>query len=445
MTHDHATDAPPRAPESRRVAWHLLAAVLDHGRPLDQVLETDESLAALAPRDRAFTRRLVTTVLRRLGTLDALVDHCVARAPTPQRRARAVRHLLRLGAAQLLLLDTPAHAAVHTTVAVAADHPLTRPVKNLINAVLRRLQREGAALLQDLDTARCDTPPWLWQAWTATYGDATTRALAAAHARQPPPLDVTPRDDPATVAALLEATVLPTGTLRRAGGETVTALPGYESGAWWVQDAAAALPARLLSPEAGAAVVDLCAAPGGKTAQLAATGAVVTAVERSAARNKRLAANLERLGLTATLVTADATTWRPPAPVRWVLLDAPCTATGTLRRHPDVAWLKTPEHLAALLPVQDALLDAAVAMLAPGGTLVYCVCSLQPEEGEARVAAALDRHPTLRRVPVTDAEQAALGTDPAWRTADGDLRPLPSSWPEGLDGFYMARLRREES
>jgi 16S rRNA (cytosine967-C5)-methyltransferase len=256
-----------------------------------------------------------------------------------------------------------------------------------------------------------------------------------------PPLDITAKVDPAAWAAPLGAALLPTGTLRRMHAGAVEQLPGFVEGAWWVQDAAAALPARLFGDVAGKRVIDLCAAPGGKTAQLAAAGAKVTAVEKSPSRARRLEANLRRLGLAAQVAVADATVWRPDQAADAVLLDAPCSATGTARRHPDVPHLKRPDDLVSLTAIQDALLTAAGAMVQPGGILVYTVCSLEPEEGRERIAAFLSREPSWERVPVVAAEVG--GFAPAI-SAEGDLRTLPGEAPDpgGWDGFYACRLRR---
>ncbi len=425
--------------DPRRVALGLLAAVLDGGQPLDEALETQPGFAHLSRRDRAFVHGLVALTLRRLGQIDLVIagflDH-----PLPHRRKLLpVRNILRLGTAQSLFRETPAHAVVSTALKLAGGRRNTAPYKGLINAVLRRITERGAAVRDAQDAPRLNTPDWLWRAWTAAYGEATAHAIAGAHLQEPPPLDLTPRADPHAWAGVLDAEVLPTGTLRRPGGGNVADLPGYAEGAWWVQDAGATLPARLLGDVAGRRVLDLAAAPGGKTAQLAAAGARVTAVDRGDSRNARVRQNLDRLGLEAEVVTADATEWRPDAPADAVLLDAPCTATGTLRRNPDVAHLKTPDAVRAATDLQDALLEAAAAMTAPGGTLVYCVCSLQPEEAEQRVAAFLERHPGAARRPVT-ADEAAGRAD--WLTPDGDLRTLPCHLAErgGMDAFYAARL-----
>lgn len=422
---------------SRRVALDLLTAVLRRRRPLDESLEQDRAFAALAERDRAFVRLLVVTALRRLGQIDALIAGCLDR-PLP-RKAAAAHDILRLGAAQLLFLGTPPHAAVATSVdlakAVGADAH-----KALINAVLRRHDREGREIAAGQDAARLNTPDWLWHSWTAAYGEETARAVALAHLREPP-LDLSVKGDATEWAQRLGAPLLPTGSLRLSAAGRVTALPGYEEGAWWVQDAAAALPARLLGDVAGKRVGDLGAAPGGKTAQLAAAGARVTAVERSERRLERLRGNLARLRLAADLVAADAARWRPGEPFDAVLLDAPCSSTGTLRRHPDVAWLKTPDDVAKLAVAQTTLLAAAVDMVRAGGTVVYCVCSLQPEEGPQRIDALIATGAPVRRMPIAPDEIGGLAEA---ITAEGDLRTLPCHLGDagGMDGFYAARLVR---
>lgn len=418
---------------ARAVALSLLHEVLQHRRALDDALEHHDAWRRLEVRDRGFARLLVVTVLRRLGQIDTALAGCLEKPLTP--RAKAVENLLRLGAAQILFLGTPPHAAVAETVGLAQG-PL-RPYAGLINAVLRRLTREPPVVA---DPERCNTPDWLWQAWAAAYGEATARAIAAAHLDEPP-TDFTVKGEALFWAERLEATLLPTGSLRRDSAAGIVELPGFAEGAWWVQDAAAALPARLLGDVRGRRVLDLCAAPGGKTAQLAAAGAQVTAVDRSAGRLERLTENLRRLGLQAETMVADATAWQPGAPVERILLDAPCTATGTIRRHPDVARLKSSEDVIRLQPVQDRLLDAAAAALAPGGTLVYCVCSLQPEEGPQRIAAFLGRFAEMVRQPISADEVGGLAE---LLTPEGDLRTLPCHLAAqgGVDGFYAARMIR---
>lgn len=421
---------PPRA-----LAAQILRDVLDQHAPLDETLERAK-LGSLDERDRGFVRLLVATVLRRLGQIDAALTACLDRPLSGG--ARQVLPILRLGAAQILFLGTPAHAAVAETVALTSRR--LAPWRGLVNAVLRRLAREGAALVAAQDELRLNTPDWLWNSWGAAYGEAQTRAIAAAHLAEPK-LDLTVKGDPADWAERLEAVLLPTGSLRR-GLAPVATLPGYHEGAWWVQDAAAALPARLLGDVRGKRVIDLCAAPGGKTAQLAAAGAKVIAVDRSESRLKRLQANLKRLKLTASCVTADATEWQPAEPADCVLLDAPCTATGTIRRHPDLPRHKQPNDVPVMAGLQDRLLRTAASMVKPGGTLIFSTCSLQPEEGPIRLGAFLGDHPAFIRRVVRGAE---IGGMTEWLTPDGDVRTLPCHWAEagGIDGFFIARLVRD--
>ncbi len=400
------------------MALALLRAVLEQRRPLEEALER---LPDAAPRDRAAAHRLAATVLRRMGCLDAVLEPHLAKAPPP-----AVRLVLLIGAAQLLFLGTPAHAAVATAVDLARAEKLA-PFAKLVNAVLRRVADQGLALLAELDAPRLDTPSWLWASW-----GGAARDIAVAHQTEAP-IDLSLRPGAAPPPGGL---VLPTGSVRFPAGTRVAELPGYAEGDFWVQDAAAALPARLLAVRPGEFVADLCAAPGGKTAQLAAAGARVVAVDRDAKRLARVAENLARLRLSADLVEADAATWAPGEKFDAVLLDAPCSATGTIRRHPDVPYLKRPRDVAELAANQQKLTAAAARLLKPGGRLVYAVCSLQPEEGPGQPVA-----PGLVPVPFTSEELEAL---PEARTPDGQLRTHPGLWPllGGMDGFFVARYRR---
>jgi 16S rRNA (cytosine967-C5)-methyltransferase len=419
---------------ARRVALDVLDRVLGQQRPFDETFAGHPALAGLSLRDRAFARLLLTTTLRRLGQIDAVLARFVETPP----RSATIGNLLRLGAAQLLFLETPPHAAVAETVALCAHRH--RSVTGFANAVLRRIARAGKACLEGQNAARLNTPNWLWDSWTAAYGEARVEAIATMHLDEPP-LDLTIGHDLAAWAQRLDATVIFDHTVRRAVGGQVEQLPGYADGAWWVQDAAAALPARLFGDIGDRAVTDLCAAPGGKAAQLFARGARVTAVEISPKRAKRLRGNLARLQLEAEVVVADALEWRPPAPQAAVLVDAPCTATGTIRRHPDIAWHKSPADVARMAELQGRLLAAAIDMVAPGGLVVYASCSLQPEEGQEVIAGALQAGLPIDRVPVEPAELASLAVD---ITAEGDVRTLPCHLAEqgGLDGFYIARLRK---
>ena len=420
----------------RALALDLLSLVLERDRLLDDVLD-DARMAALDERDRGFVRMLLATTLRRLGQLDDLIERCVE-TPLPGK-AQAVRHALRLGACQLLFLGVAPHAAISTSVDLLKGTTLAGFAK-LVNAVLRRLDREGAVLVAAQDAALLNTPEWLWRSWRQAYGEDTTRAIAAAHLVEAP-TDLSVAADAAGWAERLEASILPTGSLRRPSGGAVSALPGYDEGAWWVQDAAAALPARLLGDVGGKRVADLCAAPGGKALQLAVAGARVTALDRSGKRLKRLTQNLARLGLAAEVIEADAGAWEPAEPFDAVLLDAPCSATGTLRRHPDVARHKNPAEVTKLAAVQARLLRAAIAMVKPGGLLVYCVCSLEPEEGSEQVAKLLAEGAPVTRVPITPAEIGGLAEA---ISPDGDLRTLPCHLAElgGMDAFFATRLQR---
>lgn len=421
--------------DPRVAAFELLLTVFQERRRFDEAMAIHRDLPDLEPRDRAFARLLAATVLRRATELDAIIAPLLKK---PLRgKAAPVQNLLRLGAAQIIFLGTPAHAAVATSVATA-EATGNRVYKGLVNAVLRRLVREGAT---PSETPGPDnTPKWLLKSWQHAYGVDIAEQIATAHLTEPP-LDITVKQRPEWWAERLEAELLPTGSLRRANGGDVRALPGFEEGAWWVQDAAAALPARLIRDVAGKTVIDLCAAPGGKTAQLAAAGAEVFAVDADATRLKRVSENLNRLKLGAHLVAADATKWTPAKPADAILLDAPCTATGTIRRRPDIARLKTQADVKRLAVLQDELLSRAADMLKPGGTLVYATCSLQPEEGPERIDALLKADAPFVREPVTPTELPDLESA---ITADGDVRTLPSYWEDrgGIDGFFIARLRR---
>lgn len=424
---------------TRDVALDLLQAVLRQKRPLDAAMTDDPALAALEGRDRAYVRLVVSTVLRRLGQLDAVLSIFMER-PLPPAAAVAL-DILRIGAAQLLFLGTPAHASVDTAVRLVAARGHPR-LKGLVNALLRRVSREGPALVAAQDEVRLNTPTWLYESWTAAYGAEAAAAISGAHLREAP-LDISVKlpQERAHWAEALGGELLPTGTVRVTQAGLVPELPGYQEGAWWVQDAAAALPVLLMGNCNGQRVIDLAAAPGGKSAQLAAAGAHVTAVDRSGPRLRRLSENFERLGLSAEIVVGDAANWRPYALADAVLLDAPCSATGTIRRHPDVVHLKEAGDVRRLSLVQDRLLRAAVEMVKPGGMLVYACCSLQPEEGPDRIKALIASGAPVARDPVRPEEVGGL-TELV--TADGDLRTLPSHLAQqgGLDGFYVARLRR---
>ncbi|WP_149539733.1 RsmB/NOP family class I SAM-dependent RNA methyltransferase [Siccirubricoccus phaeus] len=424
---------------ARRAAAALLDAVLLRHRPLEEALDalpTDGKPhqvrqkgekrpgAALSPRDKAAGHRIAAAVLRRAGSLDAVLEPFLRREPPPP-----VRNALRIGAAELLLLATPPHAAVASAVDL-----VPQPFAGLVNAVLRKVAAAGPAALEGLEAERLDTPPWLWAAWHAAHGPAV-RAIAAAHGHEAP-LDLSLKPG---AAAPEGGEALPGGSWRYPPGTRVTELAGFAEGDWWVQDAAAALPAWLLSVRPGEKVLDLCAAPGGKTAQLAAAGAAVVAVERDPKRAARLRENLARLKLPAEVVEADAAAWDAGgAQFDAVLLDAPCTATGTIRRHPDVPWLKRPRDVPAMAELQRGLLAAAAKRLAPGGRLVFATCSLQAEEGEAHLAELSGLGLALEAARPEEVPGLAAAITPA-----GALRTRPDMWAErgGMDGFFMLRAR----
>jgi 16S rRNA (cytosine967-C5)-methyltransferase len=429
---------------ARRIAADVLDGVLHKHRTLDEQLDgptAHPGLKTLADRDRALMRRLVATILRRLGTLGHLFSKLLDRGvPTDAPRAQSA---LLIGAAQILWMDVPDHAAVDLSVRLVQSDRRAAKYAGLVNAVLRRCAREGVAIVEDVKSEMLDLPPWLIKRWIAHYGEATAKAMALALSHEPS-LDLTVKSEAEQWATRLHGEMLPTGTVRTLLQGAVTMLPGFSEGEWWVQDAAAALPARLFGDIAGKRIADLCAAPGGKTAQLAQAGAKVTALDRSPVRMARLRDNLARLTVEAETVIADAVEW-PGATDGFdgVLVDAPCTSTGTIRRHPDVAWLRQEADIAALSALQGRLLRKAANLLKSGGTLVYCTCSLEPEEGEAAIAALLDAEPGLRRAPVQAEEVAGLAEIV---TPTGDLRTLPSHLPHvdprlaGLDGFYAVRL-----
>lgn len=377
-------------------------------------------------------------VLRRLGEIDAVMATFL-REPLPVRSGPA-EIILRMATAELLFMDVAPHAAVSSAVELADRDPRARHFKGLVNAVARKIAAEGKQVAASFDQEQVSLPAWAWQLLTSQFGEETARAVARAHLIEPA-LDITVARNPEKWAEALQAKILPTGSLRRETGGRVEDLPGYEAGEWWVQDAAAAMPAKLLGDVRGLQVIDLCAAPGGKTAQLAAAGGHVTAVDLDFKRMSRVIQNASRLGLEVKCEVADAREWRPATGADAVLLDAPCSATGTLRRHPEIFWRKDLSDIMAQAGLQQDLLKAASEMVRPGGRLVYCVCSLAREEGEEIVDAFLAGSTGFRREPV---EASELGGEAALLTPTGDLRTLPSHWLDqgGMDGFYAARLRR---
>lgn len=434
---------------SRYMALTILESVIRDQSSLDIAIPEamdDDRFADLAPRDKAFARLLAMTVLRRHKSLQRVVDHFLQKPLAAN--AERIRIILLAGAAELTLLEVPPHAAISTAVELTRLSAKTLHFDKLANAILRRISESGQKLLQEQGNDQENFPEWMLAGWAAAYGSEAAAQIAAASLSEAA-LDLTPKSDPIEWSARLDAIILPTGSLRRATGGRIEDLDGYAEGGWWVQDAAAALPARLLAPKPGSRVLDICAAPGGKTAQLCATGADVTALDVSDTRLQRLRENLDRLGFDAISIASNAATWRSPEPFDHVLIDAPCTATGTIRRHPDILHLKREGDTARLAELQLSLLQNAATLVKVGGTIVYCTCSLEPAEGEVQIEAFLadqgSSHARLARQPITPTE---IGNQTAWITASGDLRTLPFYLPHenpalaGIDGFYAARLVR---
>ncbi len=423
----------PSGLPARAAAQAILFEVLHKRRPLDATLE---AAAHLEPRDEGFARAIASETLRRFGQLDALVRAFVTKLPPPHRAGPTFEILL-AGACELLFLGVAPHAAVDAANRLAQADQKAMHFKSLINAVLRRIAREGADVVTKQDAARLNTPDWLWTRWCDAYGEEAARRIGDAHLK-PAPVDIVLKSDEAERP---QGEILFGNVLRVASDAPIDSLPGF-AGQWWVQDAAASLPVRLFGDVSGGEVIDLCAAPGGKTMQLAAMGARVIAVERDAERLKRVRGNLERMKLEAVLVNADARDFTAEKQAPFVFLDAPCTATGTIRRHPELPWIKGASDVTLLSGLQGELLEAAAEMTAPDGLLVYAVCSLEPEEGVEQIETFLARNDAFVREPIASSE--------IFRMADlitkaGDLRTLPCHLADkgGMDGFYAARLRRK--
>lgn len=420
-------------PSPRLIAFQVLNAVLFQKVSLDEAFAGARAFENLEARDKGFVRLLVSTVLKRVPEMDAALAEKL-HEPLESLKPQQLVNIFRLGLAQLAFLETPAHAAVSATVDLAEEAGIAHH-KPLVNAVMRRFAAEPMARPDLRDAGRANTPDWLWQEWIADYGVETALDIAAANLAEAP-VDFTVKDNPAHWAEKLEGVLLPTGSIRRQSAGFIPGLPGFEEGSWWVQGAAAALPATVLGDVAGKTVVDLCAAPGGKTAQLAAMGARVIAVDRSAQRMKRLRENMARLKLSVTEIVADGALWQPEEKADAVLLDAPCTATGTIRHQPDLLHLKAPADQEKLVALQRRLLMNAVGMLKPGGVLVYCTCSLQKEEGERQTDWLLEQGAVVRLSPIESPAIAGM------ITPRGEIRCLPVHWQDkgGMDGFYIVKF-----
>ena len=425
---------------ARRAAISLLQGVTLDQQPLDQLLETNAEFRLLEGRDRSFAHALVASSLRHGGEIKTVLGKFLTK-PLPRSSGMAV-DILTIAAAQLLFMEVSPHAAIDLSVDLAKQDKKAQHFSGLINAVLRKVSTDGKAALKNLDGPRLNTPDWLWEQWVAAYGEETARDIAASHLNEAP-LDISVKDKPEHWAEQLKGELLPTGTIRLESGDSnLQELPGFSEGEWWVQDAASALPAKLLGDIAGKSVLDLCAAPGGKTAQLASAGAIVTAVDDSVTRMNRLRENLARLKLQVTTLLADVLSLPTDTLYDNVLLDAPCSATGTIRRHPDLVYLKSPQQLAGLVGLQQKMLAHAARLVKPGGKLVYCTCSLSPLEGERQVFNFLRAHEdfALSTIVPEDLAQQTQFITPA-----GLMRCLPSmaiGKGSGLDGFFAARLER---
>jgi 16S rRNA (cytosine967-C5)-methyltransferase len=439
-----ADDRPGLA--TRRTAARLLAAVIDKATPLDALTDDEHGhpdYLALDQRDRSLARAILASALRFRGTISALIAARLDR-PLPANAA-TLSHVLHVGAAQILFLDIPDSAAVDLAVSHAQADPRTKRFSGLVNAVLREIaRRKERALPAALREAR-DVPDWFATLLDRAYGAERAAAILAIH-RVEAPVDLTVKADPEKWAAAFGGKIMPTGSVRLARlPAAVPEMEGFAEGEWFVQDAAAALPARLLGDIAGRRVLDLCAAPGGKTAQLALGGAHVTALEKSASRARRLASNLERLVLGAEIVVGDLFSHRPDEPFDAVLLDAPCSSTGTVRRHPDIPWSKSDADIVKLADLQRRMLEHAAGFVRPGGLILFSNCSLDPREGEEMVAAVLEGSALLSPDPILGTEVDGIAP---FLDDSGRLRTTPEQWPDeapalsGLDGFFAARFRR---
>ena len=439
---------------ARNLAVRMVVGVISHGKTFDEV-RTEAFLSqagkSLAHRDRAFAHIIAASVFREKHALESVLSQFVEK-PLPTSQVRAYSILLS-AVAQLLILKLPPHAVINCAVSQIRQNRKSVHLAGFTNAVLRRITNDGARHFESLDRVRLSVPDWMWQRWIDTYGNDTAYKIAKASRREPP-LDITIKSDPEHWAKLLDAQILATGSLRLATGQRIETLKGYEDGAWWIQDTAATLPARLIDQLNKAKVLDLCAAPGGKSAQLAATGANVTAVEIDPHRCARLRENLTRLKLAANIVNADALEWTCEKQFSAVLLDAPCTATGTLRRHPDIFHLRSISDIKNAAKLQAKLLEKAFQHVAPGGHLVYATCSIEPEEGIEQVTTFLAKTTNASISPVTSEEAKTLGLAKDWITAEGGVQTLPHHDPRttkdreqdvgigGMDGFFIVRIER---
>ena len=433
----------PNKPDPRRATFEVISSVLDNGVSLDEALERIFKEKDFEPQARALIKNMTTTLFRHLGGIDSAMWKWMNR-PLPVKSAW-VRHWIRIGAVQILFMNVPDHAAVNTTVneISRSKKPGAKAFKNLANALLRNYVREREKILEELKkNPEHNLPPWLRLHWEKTLGKTALKKIAAGLVNQPP-MDVVLKNpkDAKDLLHRLDATEVYKGVLRFRARGLVKALPGFKDGKWWAQDLAASLPPRLFGDVQDKAVLDLCAAPGGKTMYLASRGARVISVDIARPRLERLKENLARVGLEATIVSSDVFDFKADKGFEYILLDAPCSATGTLRRHPDVAYQRNLKIIARLAGLQQKMLAHSFSLLKPGGTLVYCVCSLEAAEGVDIINAFLEENATAKRAPISASELEDHGE---WITKDGDLKTLPSHMSEagGMDGFYAARITK---
>ena len=421
---------------SRRLAAFAVKEVMENNQPLEQVLAGQPQYRALEGRDRAFVRLIAATTFRRMGQIDAALKPFVRQRPT-----KLVYAALQTATAQLLYLGTPAHAAVGETVSMLKSRGSSKGFANMANAVLRNIVDQGPKLA-GAQPPKVNIPGWIRGEWERAYGRQAGRKMSA-QLMKDPVLDVSVKSDASAWAEKLDGEVIGASSVRLGKIGDVPALEGFDDGDWWAQDVAATLPVEILGDVKGKRVLDMCAAPGGKTMQLAARGALVTALDKSEGRLERVKQNLERTKLTADIVCADALDWTPDGELfDVVLLDAPCSATGTFRRHPDVLYNRTPKDVSNLVRLQDKLLAKAAEFVKPGGTLIYCTCSLMPKEGQPRVDTFLQNVPDFRLIPIIEATGLALPED---AFSGGSLRSLPYYLEDkgGMDGFFIAQLERK--
>ncbi|MEZ5691279.1 MAG: 16S rRNA (cytosine(967)-C(5))-methyltransferase RsmB [Rickettsiales bacterium] len=425
--------------DARLSALMALVHTLDKGKSLDSAWESDRHFSFMNPPDRAFTQLLVKTTIRHLGQIDEMIDKFIEQPIN--KKIIKIKHIIRLGIAQLIWLETPPHAAVHSTV------ELTKKIKmaglsGLVNAVLKRMVKDGKEVIDSQDAEKINTPKWLWESWEKFYGTDKTRKIVQMHTAEPP-LDITVKNDPNFWAERLDGKVVSENSVRLSSSKNITNLQGFSEGKWWVQDIAASIPAKLLIKNIKNLnqmnIIDMCAAPGGKTAQLINAGAKVTAIDKSKERVNTLKINLRRLKLKANCINADALKWQPDFTPDAILLDAPCSSTGTIRRHPDVAWHKKPEDITKMTIIQYSLINHALNMLKTGGLLVYSVCSLQKEEGEEQIEQILNKRDDIELIKIK-ADMVDGKKD--WINEIGQIRTLPCYLQEegGMDGFFISIL-----